>query len=405
MTRETIAVKAMVYVTGAMVPGFNTAQCNGNQAWRGAPVNPRASMSGPIARNDTHSRLSMLDELVARNDTTLRVGKDGGIETGGMTLRSGLHRLFGQEKSEQDIRSNQETLKVVLDYIKREAGEDIYKEVLGGKTRLSGDSRDYTVAERLERGTYVSSKLVDELRQLTHQAIEKRESQEQVVEERMTQHEPKNGQLIDDFLGRSSDPGKSPLQKVIQDMSRQGVPGCPPGDGKVWQELKEQFGAPSGKGLPRLVGELETRLWALAEKRAREGEGRALTNDDIRQETQECLRTQFLPDIVRTTNQKIIDNLSVDDVMLAVVEWPESQPDLHGDDKHSLRSEAKDLARELRQGGTLFEKLRTCIREEHEREEETFLGFDHHGQYQSRDLARLMGNELRDLIEERWRRL
>lgn len=118
--------------------------------------------------------LNLLERLSKAPSGVIKVDETGNrftMDQTGMTFRSGLHRMFRQEKSEEDIQQNKSTLRSILDEIGQKAGQDVLDEVLTRNLKLGGDRETYTVGQRLERGTYVSATLVKELLQITRGVI------------------------------------------------------------------------------------------------------------------------------------------------------------------------------------------------------------------------------------------
>lgn len=118
-------------------------------------------MSGTSVGNNPRA---LFDRLIGEKSSAFVV-KDGRLESSGsMAFRSGLHRMFGQEKSTDDVKANKETMKFILDHVGQHLTNSEMKEVMEGKLRLSGDKEVLTVQDRLDRGTYVSSDLIKQLR-------------------------------------------------------------------------------------------------------------------------------------------------------------------------------------------------------------------------------------------------
>jgi hypothetical protein len=108
---------------------------------------------------------ALFDRLIGEKSSAF-VLKDGNVESSGkLALNSGLH-WFGAKKSEDDVKSNQETMKFLLKHVSENVTDSEMQQIMNSRTRLSGDKKSYTVQERLERGTYVSSELVGQLRMI-----------------------------------------------------------------------------------------------------------------------------------------------------------------------------------------------------------------------------------------------
>ena len=121
--------------------------------------------------------LGFLERLSQAPSGAIKVDESGKrftMDQTGMTFRSGLHRMFKQEKSEEDIQQNRSTLQSILDEIGQKAGQDVLDEVMARNLKMGGDRETYTVGDRLQRGTYVSSTLVKELLQITRGVIAER---------------------------------------------------------------------------------------------------------------------------------------------------------------------------------------------------------------------------------------
>src|SRR3954471_14101705 len=108
---------------------------------------------------------ALFDRLIGDKSSAF-VLKDGNVESSGkLALNSGLH-WFGAKKSEDDVKSNQETMKFLLKHVSENVTDSEMQQIMNSRTRLSGDKKSYTVQERLERATYVSSELVAQLRMI-----------------------------------------------------------------------------------------------------------------------------------------------------------------------------------------------------------------------------------------------
>lgn len=108
---------------------------------------------------------ALFDRLIGENSSAFTL-KDGKVESSGkLALNSGLH-WFGAKKSGDDVKSNQETMKFLLKHVSENVTDSEMQQIMSSRTRLSGDKKSYTVQERLERGTYVSSQLVGQLRMI-----------------------------------------------------------------------------------------------------------------------------------------------------------------------------------------------------------------------------------------------
>ncbi len=176
-------------------------------------------LDGPDAKKKDlkyNADLSYLDELVSVDTSAFRIvekevdGQTKKFFYGGdrnMAFRSGVNRVFGQGKTDEHKAANTETLKAVMDYIKRNTNEGTYEALLNQKIKLAGDSKGKTIQQRIDSGTYVSSKLVSELKEL---AI--RENKKQYVDQTTTQitdmaFRDGNRRTMNAFLGRPTDEG------------------------------------------------------------------------------------------------------------------------------------------------------------------------------------------------------
>src|SRR5437763_6386988 len=102
---------------------------------------------------------ALFDNLISEKSSAF-VLRDGEVVSDGkMSFNSGLHSL-GWQKSEQDIVSNQKTMQYLLDHISQNVTEGEMQHIMDSKIKLGTEKEGYTVRERLERGTYVSSDLV-----------------------------------------------------------------------------------------------------------------------------------------------------------------------------------------------------------------------------------------------------
>ena len=151
--------------------------------------------------------LNLLERLSNAPSGVIKVDETGNrftMDQTGMTFRSGLHRMFGQQKSQEDIEQNKATLRSLLSEIGDKAGQDVLDKVLTRNLKLGGDRETYTVGQRLERGTYVSAKLISELLQITRGVIaEKNEAiaeQERLTAQKMEPFKDESRVQIDKHL-------------------------------------------------------------------------------------------------------------------------------------------------------------------------------------------------------------
>lgn len=145
-------------------------------------------MSGTSVGNNPRA---LFDRLISEKSSAFVV-KDGRIESSGsMAFRSGLHRMFGQEKSTDDVKANKETMRFILDHVGQRLTNAEMKEVMEGKLRLSGDKEVLTVQDRLDRGTYVSSDLIRQLRMIIQDVHTRHETA------RLQNNDPQENQVDD----------------------------------------------------------------------------------------------------------------------------------------------------------------------------------------------------------------
>ncbi|MFO1057853.1 MAG: hypothetical protein U1E53_12900 [Dongiaceae bacterium] len=144
-------------------------------------------------------RFRALDNLIARDASALVIqnsqktpGKLAVDEDGAMAFRSGLHRTFGVGKSDADKAANQASLGVLLEYIEQKGGRNVRAHVEQGLTDLEG-SKGISVLDRMtNRGTYVSSALVAQIKALAVEGMK-------AEIERVTRF---NANAATDFLAR-----------------------------------------------------------------------------------------------------------------------------------------------------------------------------------------------------------
>ena len=179
--------------------------------------------------------LGFLERLSQAPSGTIKVDESGKRFTmdTDMTFRSGTHRLFGQGKSEEDVQQNRATLSSILDYIGEKAGQSVLDKVLNSELRLGGDGKNsYTVGDRLERGTYVSNKLVAELLQITRTVIagenDEIAEQERLVAEKLKPFQDQSRSRIDSHLSHD-------LSDSLDGMRE----GSGIKDDYTWQKFKE----------------------------------------------------------------------------------------------------------------------------------------------------------------------
>ncbi len=327
----------------------------------------------------SNADLAWLDDLSKVDTSAFRIVEKGEGENKkqyfyggdrGMTFRSGLNRVFGQGKSDEDKAANTASLKAVMDYIKRETNEGTYEALLNQKIKLAGDSTAKTIQERMDSGTYVSSKLVAELKVL---AV--RENRQQYVDQTTTQitdmaFRDGNRRTMNAFLGRGTDEGSTivedlkglhltdamkgigaeiqanvaklfgksdeTLSETIKALVEVGVPGEGNGDYSaekypdVWKKIGE-FYTPTGdeaKDKQRLE-RLERHLKVECDQFAKQG--KPVSMADLVGFTKNFLtRPEIFAQFVDMTNHELVHEMKVDQVFEAIRKWPEAhnRPDL-----------------------------------------------------------------------------
>jgi hypothetical protein len=156
-------------------------------------------MSGTNIRNHTGPEHALFNRLISEKSGAF-VLKDGKIESSGsMSFRSGLHRTFGQEKSTEDIKSNQDTMRYLLKHISEHVTDSEMQQIMNSKTRLGGDKEGYTVQQRLERGTYVSSELVGQLRLIAGRVRQETIRQQELKQPEVEDPKPNEQEDIGDI--------------------------------------------------------------------------------------------------------------------------------------------------------------------------------------------------------------
>jgi hypothetical protein len=118
-------------------------------------------------------RFRALDTLISMDASALVIQRSqktpGGLtvgDDGAMAFRSGLHRTFGVGKSDADKATNQASLGALLDFIEDTGGSKVRAHVEQGLTDLEGSKRVSVLDRMTNRGTYVSSALVAQIKAL-----------------------------------------------------------------------------------------------------------------------------------------------------------------------------------------------------------------------------------------------
>ena len=161
------------------------------------PIVRQPTTQGPNLPGTMSNRLGGLD---ATDLDQVTISDKGEIKSGGffMMLRSGLHAFFGVGKSEDDIKSNRETLQNLMGNLRSEAkqmmidqnkewkegdyekhwnidpdkfADGVIRQVLKGQTALNFDGKLFgdrdpkiTVQDRIDRGSYVSGLLAGQIK-------------------------------------------------------------------------------------------------------------------------------------------------------------------------------------------------------------------------------------------------
>lgn len=223
---------------------------------------------------------SALDRMAGMKASSLTVtkGKDGDLEasaSGTMAFRSGVNRVFSRGKSEGDAAANKATLNALLDHIEAQAGKVVRDKVLGGTIRLKGDDQVLTVKQRLERGTYVSSELVAQLKAL---AVEGAGKQAGV--------QTGNQSATRAFVG-----GEGGARELVAKLAKEDDR-----HPRAWAEIGQQI---SGGG--SLAQELNAHLQAYAEDAT--SRGRQVSEGDLHSVAGDFLKDK-LGGVVKETNQR-----------------------------------------------------------------------------------------------------
>jgi len=116
--------------------------------------------------NSGRSNLNHLSELVGQDASAFRLTDGGKLESDGwMAFCSGVNRVFGFGKSDDDVVENKKTLEFVLGQIETGTSKSVRDALMTRTLKLAGDSdgAKYTVKDRLTRGTYVSSEMIRQL--------------------------------------------------------------------------------------------------------------------------------------------------------------------------------------------------------------------------------------------------
>lgn len=268
--------------------------------------------------------LNLLERLSKAPGGVLKVDETGNrftMDQTGMTFRSGLHRMFRQEKSEEDILQNKSTLRSILDEIGQKAGQDVLDEVMTRNLKLGGDRETYTVGDRLQRGTYVSSTLVKELLQITRGVIaEKNEAiaeQQRLDAQKMEPFKEESRTQIDKHLPKCL----SENLKSLRDNS--GIR-----DNYTWNKFLDFVDGNKGRIQSAFDDEIEGKArWDTS-----------LNHGDVNFGVSNFLKKTLLPEFLETQPQrKGLEELSDGDIAKAV------RQRLDGFDPRHVDSFVKDL--------------------------------------------------------------
>lgn len=237
--------------------------------------------------------LSALDRMAGMKAPSLSVtkGKDGDLEAsarGTMAFRSGVSRVFGRGKSEGDVAANKATLDALLDHIEAKAGKVVRDRVLGGEIRLKGDDQVLTVKQRLERGTYVSSELVAQLKALAEKEMGKQ-----------TSVQTGNRNATREFMG-----GEGGARELVAKLAKEDDR-----HPRAWAEIDRRIGG----GGP-LAQELNAHLQAYAEDAT--SRGRGINDSDVQSVARDFLQGK-LGGVVKDTNRRFAEAALADGKSMA----------------------------------------------------------------------------------------
>lgn len=329
-------------------------------------------MSGLTVRNKD---LSLLDEMVKLDSSAMKLSKDGRrIESDtSMVFKSGLNRVmkWGGDKSSADKATNERTLKALMGYIQKQTGEDVHDKVMNTRIKLDGDKTNdgYTMRERIERGTYVSSDLVKQLRYVTRQALDAQDPEREREIRRFQAYQPQNLRKMDEFFGRekrdnyegfldktaeqivdgakgilseittriTGDKPETGFRKAIREIARdQSVGGeeannsnvnAWKGQTRTWKTFEDYFlkggGDPGDKSRDVILKKLEMFVATRCDTLARDG--RSITDADMKQAVKDFLATPGnMARFVDETNQQIVNRLTPQELADAIEKWPEA---------------------------------------------------------------------------------
>src|SRR5262249_27927004 len=171
-----------------------------------------------------------LNPLIQQNASSLALTRadDGKIKSDSsvtMTFGSGLRRAFRVGILPEHQETNRASLKVLLDYIEEKSSAKVRSHVEAGITSLAA-STDVTVADRIKRGTYVSSELVAQIKQL---AIEGHRLETHAI----------NAEMTHSFLTRTGGGERCGLIDLIDELGRDEGGQWPSQDSaNAWQGMR-----------------------------------------------------------------------------------------------------------------------------------------------------------------------
>lgn len=120
----------------------------------------------------------------------VRCGADGTLELGssfGMALRAGFHRLFRIGKTSADAARNQASWRALITAIERRGGAAVRERLCRASLALPGDRvPGLTIADRIERGTYLSHAALQQVFVLFRRAVSVDRANQRLYAELMT---------------------------------------------------------------------------------------------------------------------------------------------------------------------------------------------------------------------------
>ncbi|XQU68300.1 hypothetical protein OJJOAM_001031 [Cupriavidus sp. H18C1] len=120
----------------------------------------------------------------------VQCGADGTLELGssfGMALRAGLHRLFRIGKTSADTARNQASWRALIAAVERRGGAAVRERLCRASLALPGDRvPGLTVADRIERGTYLSHAALQQVFVLFRRAVSVDRANQRIYAELLT---------------------------------------------------------------------------------------------------------------------------------------------------------------------------------------------------------------------------